>query len=352
MIGAITLLLTLPGAASAAPTFKLRRVAALNGAGQAVYLGAPRGDSRVFVVDQRGIVRVLKNGKLTTFIDVRSRVEAGGERGLLSIAFHPKFAANHRFFLYYTAKGTGDVTIAEGRASGDRGTYRRTLVTIRHREAGNHNGGQLQFGPDGRLWFGTGDGGGGNDQFGHAQDRHSLLGKMLRLDVDRAGTKPRIWGTGLRNPWRFSFDRKSGTIWIGDVGQGQWEEIDRVSKPATRSLRNFGWSRYEGRQVFNAGRTLTGGTLVMPLKVVAHPESIAIVGGYVYRGTDVPALRGYYLFSDNGGPWIRGIRLRDSKSALQFTKRSGVPSGVTSFGEDSRGNVYVVTYDGIFRIVR
>jgi glucose/arabinose dehydrogenase len=352
VIGVITLLVTLPGAASAAPTFKLRRVAALNGAGQAVFLGAPRGDSRIFVVDQSGIVRVLKNGKLTTFIDLRSRVQAGGEQGLLSIAFHPKFATNHRFFVYYNAKGFGDVTVAEGRASGDKGTYRRTLVTIRHRDAGNHNGGQLQFGPDGRLWFATGDGGGGGDQFGHAQDRHSLLGKMLRLDVDHAGTKPRIWGIGLRNPWRFSFDRKSGTIWIGDVGQGQWEEIDRVSKPSTRSLRNFGWSRYEGRQVFNAGRSLTGGTLTMPLKVVPHPESIAIVGGYVYRGTDVPALRGYYLYSDNGGPWIRGIRLRDGKRALQFVKRAGVPSGVTSFGEDARGNVYVVTYNGIYRIVR
>jgi glucose/arabinose dehydrogenase len=352
VIGVVTLLLTLPGAASAAPTFKLRRVAALNGAGQAVFLGAPKGDSRVFVVDQRGIVRVLNNGRLSTFIDVRSRVRAGGEQGLLSIAFHPKFATNHRFYLYYTAAGTGDITIAEGRATGDRGRYGRTRVTIRHRQAGNHNGGQLQFGPDGRLWFGTGDGGGGNDQFGHAQDRRSLLGKMLRLDVDHLGTKPRIWGTGLRNPWRFSFDRATGTIWIGDVGQGRWEEIDRVSSPATRSLRNFGWSRYEGRQVFNAGRTLTGGALVMPVKVVQHPESIAIVGGYAYRGTDVPALRGYYLYSDNAGHWIRGLQLRSGKSALQFTKRSGVPGGVTSFGEDARGNVYVVTYDGIFRIVR
>jgi glucose/arabinose dehydrogenase len=352
VIGVITLLVTLPGAASAAPTFKLRRVAALNGAGNAVFLGAPKGDSRLFVVDQSGIVRVLSGGKLKTFIDLRSRVEAGGERGLLSIAFHPNFAANHRFFVYYTARGTGDVTIAEGRANGDRGTYRRTLVSIRHRQAANHNGGQLQFGPDGRLWFGTGDGGGSNDQFGHAQDRRSLLGKMLRLDVNHAGTKARIWGIGVRNPWRFSFDRKTGTLWIGDVGQGAWEEIDRVTRPSARSLRNFGWSRYEGRQVFNASRKLNGGTLVGPLTVLPHPESIAIVGGYVYRGTDVPALRGYYLYSDNGGPWIRGLRLRTGKSTLRFKKTAGVPSGVTSFGEDARGNVYVVTYGGIYRIVR
>jgi hypothetical protein len=351
-IGVIALLVTLPGAASAAPSFKLRRVAALNGAGQAVFLGAPRGDSRIFVVDQRGIVRVLHNGRLTTFIDVRSRVQAGGEQGLLSIAFHPKFATNGRFFLYYTAAGSGDVTVAEGRAKGDRGAYLRTWATIRHRQAGNHNGGQLQFGTDGRLWIGTGDGGGGNDDFGHAQDRHSLLGKMLRLNVDHAGSKPRIWGIGLRNPWRFSFDRATGTLWIGDVGQGAWEEIDRVTRPAARTLRNFGWSVFEGRHRFRNDRRLNGGTLTMPVKVVPHPESIAIVGGYVYRGADVPALRGYYLYSDNGGPWIRGIRMRTGRTALQFVKRSGIPGGVTSFGEDSRANLYVVTYGGIFRIVR
>jgi glucose/arabinose dehydrogenase len=306
----------------------------------------------VFVVDQRGIVRVLSNGHLRTFIDLRSRVEAGGERGLLSIAFHPKFATNHRFFVYYTARGTGDVTVAEGRANGDRGTFRRVLLRIRHRQAANHNGGQLQFGPDGRLWIGTGDGGGGGDQFGHAQDRHSLLGKMLRLNVDARTPRARIWGIGLRNPWRFSFDRANHTLWIGDVGQNAWEEVDRVTRPAQRPLRNFGWSKFEGRSVFNSRRRLAGGTLVRPLTVLPHPESIAIVGGYVYRGSDVPSLRGYYLYSDNANGWIRGIRTRGSHPALRFKKTAGVPSGVTSFGEDGRGNVYVCTYGGVYRIVR
>lgn len=351
-VGVAALVLTLPGTALAAPSFKLRRVAALNGAGQAVYLTSPKGDSRVFVVDQEGIVRVLVNGNLRTFVDLRSRVLAGGERGLLSIAFHPQFATNHRFFVYYTASGTGDVVVAEGRANGNTGRYIRRLVTIRHREAGNHNGGQLQFGPDGRLWIGTGDGGAGNDDLGHAQDRRSMLGKMLRLDVNRSGARPSIWGVGLRNPWRFSFDRKTGTLWIGDVGQGRWEEIDRVSKPHRRSLRNFGWGRFEGRELFRSDRRLSGGTLVRPLTVVAHPESIAIVGGFVYRGTDVPGLRGYYLYSDNAGPWIRGIRLRGKKAPLRFVKRAGMPSGITSFGEDSRGNVYVLTYGAIYRIVK
>jgi len=351
-VGVAALLLTLPGVATAAPSFKLRRVAALNGAGQTVFLGAPKGDSRLFVVDQEGIVRVLHGGTLKTFIDLRGRVESGGERGLLSIAFHPKFASNHRFFVYYTARNTGAVTIAEGHANGDRGTIARVWATIAHRDAANHNGGQLQFGPDGRLWIGTGDGGGANNQFGHAQNRRSLLGKMLRLNVDAKGAKPRIWGIGLRNPWRFSFDRAgTHTLWIGDVGQNAWEEIDRVTKPASRSLRNFGWSRFEGRSRFSSS-SLNGGTLVKPLTVLPHPESIAIVGGYVYRGTDVPALRGYYLYSDNGGPWIRGLRLRSGKHALRFRKTAGVPSGITSFGEDGRGNVFVCTYGGIYRIVK
>jgi len=245
------------------------------------------------------------------------------------------------------------VTIAEGRASGDRGTFRRVLLRIRHREAPNHNGGQLQFGPDGRLWIGTGDGGGAGDHFGHAQDRRSLLGKIIRLNVDAAGARARIWGIGVRNPWRFSFDRAGRhTLWIGDVGQDRWEEIDRVTKPAQRSLRNFGWSKFEGRSVFSSAKKLTGGTLVRPLTVVPHPESIAIVGGYVYRGSDVPALRGYYLYSDNANSWIRGIRLRDAKRALRFKKTAGVPGGITSFGEDGRGNVYVCTYGAIYRIVR
>ena len=415
-VGVTALLLALPGTAFAAPSFKLRRVNALNGAGNAVFLGAPKGDSRLFVVDQRGVVRVRSGGRLKTFIDLRSRVESGGERGLLSIAFHPRFASNHRFFVYYTAAGTGDVTIAEGRATGDRGTFRRVLLRIRHREAPNHNGGQLQFGPDGRLWIGTGDGGGAGDHFGHAQDRRSLLGKIIRLNVDAAGARARIWGIGVRNPWRFSFDRagrhtlwigdvgqdrweeidrvtkpaqrsllgkiirlnvdvagarariwgigvrnpwrfsfdRAGrhTLWIGDVGQDRWEEIDRVTKPAQRSLRNFGWSKFEGRSVFSSAKKLTGGTLVRPLTVVPHPESIAIVGGYVYRGSDVPALRGYYLYSDNANSWIRGIRLRDAKRALRFKKTAGVPGGITSFGEDGRGNVYVCTYGAIYRIVR
>jgi glucose/arabinose dehydrogenase len=351
-VGVAALVLTLPGTAVAAPSFHLRRVSALNGAGEAVFLGAPKGDKRVFVVDQRGVVRVLSGGRLKTFIDLRSRVEAGGERGLLSIAFHPKFATNHRFFVYYTARGTGDVTIAEGRANGDRGTFRRVLLRIRHRQAANHNGGQLQFGPDGRLWIGTGDGGGGGDQFGHAQDRRSLLGKMIRLNVDAARPTAKIWGIGLRNPWRFSFDRSSHTLWIGDVGQNRWEEVDRVTSPARRTLRNFGWSRLEGRSVFNPGRKLTGGTLVRPLTVLPHPESIAIVGGYVYRGSDVPALRGYYLYSDNVNGWIRGLKLRGAHPALRFKKTAGVPSGVTSFGEDGRGNVFVCTYGAVYRIVK
>ncbi len=350
-LGAAVALLALPAAAVAAPSFNLRRVAALDGAGQAVHLASPKGDARIFVVDQVGIVRVLHDGQLTTFIDLQDRVAAGGEQGLLSIAFHPKFATNRRFFVYYTSRPNGDVTIAEGRANGDTGTFRRVLLTIRHRDATNHNGGQVAFGPDGRLWIGTGDGGGGGDQFGHAQNRRSRLGKMLRLNVDRAGSAPQMWGIGLRNPWRFSFDRASGTLWIGDVGQGAWEEIDRVARPHTRALRNFGWPRYEGRADFEPAKQLGGGTLVRPLSVYSHAAGVSVTGGFVYRGRDVPALRGYYLYADYGATWIRGIKLTRTGRPLRLEKR-GAPSGITSFGEDGRGNVYACTSGGIYRIVR
>ncbi len=356
-VGVAALLLTLPGVAGAAPSFKLRRVAALNGAGQTVFLGAPKGDSRR-VRGRPGAASsaCCSGGTLKTFIDLRSRVESGGERGLLSIAFHPKFASNHRFFVYYNAKNTrrrddrrgprerrqGHVPPTSGRRSA---TARRRTTTAASCSSGRTAG----------CGSAPATAAAANDQFGHAQDRHSLLGKMLRLNVDARGAKPRIWGIGLRNPWRFSFDRAgTDTLWIGDVGQSAWEEIDRVTKPSRRSLRNFGWSRFEGRQVFNASRTLTGGTLVMPLTVRAASRSRSRSSAATCTAAPTcPALRGYYLYSDNGGPWIRGIRSCATASRrCSSRRRRACRRGVTSFGEDGTGNVYVCTYGGIYRIVR
>ncbi len=339
--------------APSVPPFHLRRVTALDAARGPVFLAAPRGDERLFVVEQQGRILVLSGGRLTTFLDLTSDVQLGGEQGLLSVAFHPRFAENHRLFVYYTARRTGAIVVDELVANGDTvdlSTRRRWLV-IPHADAANHDGGQLQFGPDGRLWLGTGDGGLAGDVLGHAQDRRSLLGKILRLNVDTRATAPVTWAIGARNPWRFSFDRATGTLWIADVGQNAWEEIDRLD-PRRPGLVNLGWGRYEGRHLYNRRRRLGGGRLTWPVAEVAHPHSEAIIGGYVYRGS-VKALAGWYLYSDNqpgdgNGPWLRGMRAATHE---MWERHAGIPVGVTSFGEDGSGEVYLVSTSGIFQFV-
>jgi hypothetical protein len=341
-----------PAAARAVPAFHLQRVTAFDGVQAPVFLGAPRGDHRIFVVEQQGRIMVLSGGHLKTFLDIRASVLYGGERGLLSVAFHPDFAHNHRLFVYYTARsGPGTLTVDEFVASGDHVTLttRRRWVTIRHADAGNHNGGQLQFGPDGRLWMGTGDGGQAGDSLRHAQDVHSLLGKILRINVNVRGARPSIWAIGVRNPWRFSFDRSTHRLWIGDVGQNAWEEVDRLD-PRRPGLVNLGWGRYEGRHLYNPARKLGPGRLTWPVAEVAHPHSEALMGGYVYRGP-VRSLKGYYLYSDNqpgdgNGPWLRGLTITPKRS---WETHAGIPAGVTSFGEDGNGDVYLVSTSGIFK---
>jgi len=342
-----------PVLAPAVPAFHLRRIAALDPASAPVFLGAPRGDRRLFVVEQQGRVLVLAGGHLTTFLDLTADVQFGGEQGLLSVAFHPRFASNHRLFVYYTARDTGALTVDEFVATGNTVDVatRVRWVSIPHADAANHNGGELQFGPDGRLWLGTGDGGQAGDALGHAQDRRSLLGKILRLRVDTPGARPVIWAIGARNPWRFSFDRRTGTLWIGDVGQNAWEEIDRLD-PRRPGLVNLGWGRYEGRHLYNHDRKLGGGRLTWPVAEVAHPHSEAIIGGYVYRGS-VKALAGWYLYSDNQpadghGPWLRGMH---ASTGQTWERHARIPAGITSFGEDGAGEVYLVSTSGIFKLV-
>jgi hypothetical protein len=355
----LPLLVVAAPAAAASPTFHLRRITALDGAREAVHLAAPKGDPRLFVVERQGRVLVLDRGKVSTFLDITADVESAyGERGLLSIAFHPGFATNGRFFVYYTAKGPGhELTVAEFDGSGKRAaaSSRAVWASIDHHQAPNHNGGQLAFGPDGKLWLGTGDGGDGGDSQGHAQDRGSLLGKLLTIDVDAPGAHPVIRAVGVRNPWRFSFDRERGTLWVGDVGQDRFEEIDRIDTRRP-GLLNLGWGRFEGRSLFNGGRTLTGGRLLWPIAVIPHPHGEAVIGGFVYRGS-VRALRGWYLYADNApadgaGPWIRGLRPSGHPHFGRFERTRGIPPGITSFGEGGTGEVYVVSYGGVFRIVR
>jgi glucose/arabinose dehydrogenase len=335
--------------AAAAPRFHLKRVHSLDAASQPLYLAAPAGSRRIWVVQRDGRVVVLDHGRLRTFLDIRSSVETGGgEQGMFSIAFSPGFARDHRFYVYYSERGTGDEMIVRYLAHGNRAvrSSRHVMLRIRHRDAGNHNGGQLAFGPDGQLWLGSGDGGGANDQFHNSQTPGSNLGKLLEINQSTGKVTQR--GRGLRNPWRFSF-APDGTIWIGDVGQDTWEEIDHVN-PSAHPLYNFGWPRFEGRALHNSSVSLTGGTYVGPIAVVEHPGSEAIIGGFVYRGP-VRALRGWYLYSDNEVPYLRGIKLRRGKRTLHFTI-TGIPGGATSFGEDGKHRLYLLTYNGIYRFTK
>jgi putative cell wall-binding protein len=331
------------------------------------------GDARLFVVEQAGRIRIVDGGTLlpAPFLDISGPVLDGGERGLLGLAFHPQFAANRRFFVFYT-RDDGDLQVSEFlRSSGNANladpASERPLLRIEHSANTNHNGGMLAFGPDGMLFVATGDGGGGGDPFGAGQDINSRLGKILRINVDAAdpATQPPpdnpfvgtagddlIWSLGLRNPWRFGFDRANGDLWIADVGQGSWEEVNRATAASGRGRgANFGWSVMEGAHCYNASTCSQAG-LTLPLAEYAHGSGdCSVTGGYVYRGSASPVLTGLYLFGDfcsgriwsvaAGGPAIQAPTL-----LLDTTL------GISSFGEDAAGELYVVSLGGsIHRLV-
>ncbi|HEY2385613.1 MAG TPA: PQQ-dependent sugar dehydrogenase [Candidatus Binatia bacterium] len=350
-----------------------------------VHVTAPPLDpSRVFVVEQGGTIRVIKNSVLQPkpFLDLRHTVESGDERGLLSLAFHPDYAHNGRFFVFYTAPG-GDLTIARYQLSpvpdlADP-TSGRVLLTIPHHIYGNHNGGQLAFGPDGFLYASTGDGGGAGDPLASGQSLGTLLGKQLRIDVDVASAPYRavppgnpfpdagdpfdlIWAYGLRNPWRFSFDRGTGDLYIGDVGQDTIEEVD--VQPAGSAGANYGWHVFEGGSCFDpdpqAQCPSPPDGYTMPVLQYDHGDGCSVIGGFVYRGCALPDLRGTYLYSDYCSGFFRtfdGVAGGAAQNAADRTTDVR-PSGgltidsVTSFGEDARGEIYVVDQDGeIYEIV-
>ena len=295
------------------------------------------------------MIRVLVNGSLRAkpFLDIRSMVKSGGEQGLLSMAFHPGYKRNHRFFVYFNDR-SGDVRVYEFRSNGSvglRGTA-RPLLRVPHREFDNHNGGQLQFGPDGRLYAGTGDGGSGGDPHNHAQSPTSHLGKLLRLNVNRRGAKWQIAGYGLRNPWRYSWDPATRDLYIGDVGQDSWEEVD-VRTPAEQGvLNNYGWRVWEGRSRYTSGQRVNlRGKLVFPIVVYSHNFGCSLTGGYVYRGHSVPAARGRYFYGDycSGRVWS----LRAVHRKLQNNRRESMHvSGLSSWGEDTSGELYAVSLEG------
>ena len=336
------------------------------------------GSGRLFVVERAGRIRVIRNGALlvTPYLDIHTLVQSsGGEQGLLSVAFDPSFESNGTFYVDYTGLlGTGDTVIARYVVANPVADVASVvsvtnLLTITQPEV-NHNGGQLQFGPnDDYLYIGMGDGGGGGDwhgTIGNAQDRSKLLGKLLRIDVrgvptytipstnpftQTAGARPEIWAWGLRNPWRFSFDRANGDLFIGDVGQDCFEEID-YQPASSHGGENYGWRLMEGFHHFDpldqqncAQPMISPVMLTLPITEIVHPNAEAIVGGYVYRGSQYPQLQGVYFFGDNvtqkiwaakqvaPGNWASELKLDTSLS-------------ISSFGEDEGGELYAVDLNG------
>jgi glucose/arabinose dehydrogenase len=354
LAGLLTAILTAcsPGCAPAseqASTLRLERVATLDAP---LHAAAPRSEpGRLYVVEQAGRIRVLVNGRprATPFLDIRNLVRSGGEQGLLSVAFHPGYARNRRFYVDYTDRN-GDTRVVEYRSNGTRalpGTARQLLFV--DQPYPNHNGGQLAFGPDGYLYVGMGDGGAGGDPQNRAQNLGDRLGKLLRLNVNRSGAQWQIVGYGLRNPWRFAFDRANGDLYLADVGQGEWEEIDYLPRRSP-GLENYGWDVYEGREVYERKALNPAGRLVQPVHVYSHGEGCSVTGGFVYRGRAVPSLRGRYVFGDYCSGTIWTLRVAGGRATGVRRERIRVDS-LSSFGEDARGELYATSLDGgVFRI--
>jgi glucose/arabinose dehydrogenase len=339
--------------------------------------GDGTGAGRLYVVEQAGRIRIIgPDGTVGAdpFLDISGRISTGGERGLLGLAFHPSYASDGRFYVDYTDPD-GNTAISEMRRSAASPLVadpasERVLLRI-DQPYPNHNGGMLAFGPDGDLYVGMGDGGSAGDPEDRAQDRSTLLGKILRIDVDHpdagraygipttnpaaavAGARPEVWASGVRNPWRFSFDQTTGDLWIGDVGQDSWEEVDRLTAASGGGRgADLGWRLMEGRACYDPPSGCATGGLTAPLAVYGHGPDCAVTGGYVYRGTQSPAIAGAYLFGDYCSGRIRaldaaGPDVQDPSLLLQ----SG--HALSSFGQGDDGELYVadVTSGEILHIV-
>jgi glucose/arabinose dehydrogenase len=330
------------------------------------------GSERLFVVERGGRIWIVNRDGIvapTPFLDIASRIVSSNEQGLLGLAFHPRYAETGRFFVAYTRQADGADVVAEYRVSSAADTAdpgsERILLAIPD-PAANHNGGALVFGPDRLLYIALGDGGGQNDQFGNAQNLNSLLGKILRIDVDgtaaagrgyaipadnpfaNGGGAPEIWAIGMRNPWRISFDRAWHDLYIGDVGGGSWEEIDRQPPDAAGGL-NYGWPIMEGRHCLAGSCTMTG--YVQPIAEYSHDQGCSVIGGYVYRGAVQPELQGVYVFGD----WCSGRIFTLDVEGETITPKTVLESGlqVSSFGEDEAGEIYLVDFagGGLYRVV-
>lgn len=326
-------------------------------------------DSRLFVVQQGGLIRILNadgTTNATPFLNISSLISTGGERGLLGLAFHPNYATNGYFFVNYT-NSAGNTVIARYSVSTSNpdvaNTTGKILMTIIQPFA-NHNGGSLKFGPDGYLYIGMGDGGSGGDPGNRAQNITENLGKMLRIDVNVANApfysspasnpyvgitgNDEIWAIGVRNPWKFSFNRLNGDLWIADVGQSNIEEINKVESPVPAGL-NFGWRCYEGNLAYNISGCAAVTTMTMPLAEYTHADGCSITGGYVYTGAAYPNFLNKYFFADYCKNRIGYANT--TTGTITYTPNFSGSNNFTSFGEDLNGELYITNSSTIYKIV-
>ena len=346
----------------------LQAVEIASGLANPLHLTAPAGDDRLFVVEQAGRIRVIEDGLLLAepFLDLSESVNFIGEGGLLGLAFDPDYATTGRFWVHYTdAADAGAVVVARYEASDDPNTADATSaaeVLRIDQPTLSHNGGQLEFGPDGMLYISIGDGGEYEDPQGHAQNPGTLLGTILRIDVRAAdpyaipqdnpfssgGGRPEVWAYGLRNPWRFAIDADSELMFVTDVGQHEWEEINAV--PAGAAPVNYGWNVMEASHCFNAATCDTEG-LTEPVLEYSHSEGCSVIGGYVYRGERLTGLQGDYFFGDYCQGWVHSLRMVNGAATDRHDWRTGFIGHILGFGRDDAGELYVMTTTGsVYRL--
>jgi len=363
-------------------TGQLKLTPVVQGLNKPVLVTAPRGDTeRTFIVEQTGVIQLIKNGQQSVFLDIGPIVNTGGERGLLGLAFHPDYESNGRFFVHYS-DASNDTALAEYKRSdgdpdvADPNPVGSILLKV-DQPYGNHNGGSIEFSPvDGMLYFGLGDGGSANDPLDSGQQTSTLLGAILRLDVssqpytipagnistgnlcgqdpNASGACSEIWDYGLRNPYRFSFDACTGDLYIGDVGQNKWEEIDIAA--AGDGNKNWGWRLKEGDHCFNPSSNCDPNNLTIPPAAeYNHGQGkCSVTGGYVYRGSSIPWLRGAYLYGDycSGDVWM--LRWKNGQASEPVDLTADLQSkglNISSFGQDARGEMYLIAYSGtVYRI--
>jgi glucose/arabinose dehydrogenase len=371
VLGLLVPVATTPAAhAAEALTDDVTAVAVATNRSGIVDVAAPTGDDRLFIVQSEGRIFILQDGVVGSapFLDIRGRVDdAASEEGLLGLAFAPDYAATGEFYVQYTAidgrSRVSEFTVDENDPDLANPDSEKILVSVLQ-PAGNHNGGDLEFDRNGFLLVALGDGGGAGDPNGHGQNKNTILGSILR--IKRNGKAPagnpfvgtdgddRIWARGLRNPWRIDVDEATGDIWIGDVGQNAWEEVDRI--PSGVGGLNFGWSTMEGNHCYPIGSNCDSAGLTPPVLEYAHggdPCSGSITGGVMYRGNDIPKLRGHYFYADFCKKFIRSFAFNGAAAVEKttWTGTLGISGGVTTFGTDGYGEMYLATFTSVYKVV-